>query len=279
MELLEDESASVLEVVKDELLRQGRHARPILKGALSSPNPKLRARSRTILSELDRRESIRRLIRHSMRAQIDLERALFLLGGLETPGLDARPYERALDAMGEEVSRRAQRETDPLSRAMVLTQYLGGELGFVGSEVDYAHRDNVHLHRAIERKRGMPLTLTALYMFVGRRAGIRSAAIPLPGHVLLRIRDGRRGLIVDPFHGGKVRTREDCVRYLAEHSLVPRPEWFHDATDRSLFQRHVLNLMNSCQMRGFSKQANDLHRIALVLGRTAPSATPVGQSN
>jgi len=276
--LLEDDSSAVLEVVRDEILRHGRLARTGLLRTLRAESPRLRGRARTILSELDRRDVMRRLIRHAMRPSIDLERALFLLGRLENPRLDSRPYVRALDAMAEEVASRSARETHPLSRAMVLPQYLGDELGFIGSEVDYEHRDNVHLHRAIERKRGMPLTLTAIYLFVARRSGVHATALPLPGHVLLRIRDGRRGLIVDPFHGGKVRTRDDCVRYLAEHSLVPRPQWFHDATDRELFQRHALNLMNSYQVRGFSRPALDLHRLALVLGR-APEQDAVGQSS
>ncbi len=269
VELLEDESPTVLEVVRDELLRQGRAARPALARAARTPSPRLRARARALVGELDRRDVVRRLLRHAPRRRIDLERALFLLGRLERADLDSRPYERALDALGAEVARRAERETRPLARALVLSRVLGDELGFAGGEEGYDHPDNVHLHRAIERKRGMPLTLVAIYLFVARRAGLRAGALPLPGHVLLRVRDGRRGLIVDPFHGGKVRTRDDCVRYLAEHALLPKPQWFQEASDRALFQRHVLNLMNSLQLRGLARPAADLHRLALVLGREA----------
>ena len=278
VDLLGDDSPTVHEAVRDELLRLGRPARAALRRALDSPHARRRGRSRAILLELDRRDSVRRLLRHAARPRIDLEQALFLLGGLETPGLDSRPYELALDAMADEVARRIAQESEPLARAMVLTHYLGGELGYLGSEVDYTHRDNIHLHRAIERKRGMPLTLCAIYLLVARRAGLRAGALPLPGHVLLRIRDEGRSLIVDPFHGGRIRTREDCLRYLADHSLAPRPEWFREASDRALFQRQALNLMNSEQMRGFSRRASDLHRIALVLGRPA-ERNAVGQSS
>jgi regulator of sirC expression with transglutaminase-like and TPR domain len=150
---------------------------------------------------------------------------------------------------------------------MVLAHYLGNERGLIGSEVDYHHPDHVYLHRAIVRKRGMPLTLTAIYLLVARRAGIRAAAVPLPGHVLLRLYSGRRSLIIDPFRGGRVRTRSDCLRYLAEQGLVPRPSWFRDATDAMLLQRHARNLMNSYQLRGRARLARDLERVAQVLGR------------
>jgi regulator of sirC expression with transglutaminase-like and TPR domain len=120
----------------------------------------------------------------------------------------------------------------------------------------------------------MPLTLTAVYMLVARRVGIRAAAIPLPGHVMLRLYAGRRTLIVDPFRGGRLRTRSECTRYLEQQGLVPNPAWFRDASDAALFQRQLLNLMNSCQLRGMTGLARELHRVAAVLGR--PDSRSVG---
>ena len=114
----------------------------------------------------------------------------------------------------------------------------------------------------------MPLTLVAIYLFVARRAGFRAAAVALPGRVLLRLYAGRRSLLIDPFKGGRVRTKMDCIKYLAQNGLVPRPEWFRDATDPMLFQRHVLNLMASSQMRGLEGQARELHRLAKVVAQT-----------
>ncbi|HED64466.1 MAG TPA: hypothetical protein ENJ09_02815 [Planctomycetes bacterium] len=224
-------------------------------------------RARAILAGRERGSTMRRLLGYAAKDEIDLERALFLLGRLDRSDLDTRPYERALDAMAEEVAERAARESDAFARPMVLSQYLGNELGFIGSEVDLTHPDNIHLHRAIERKCGLPLTLTAIYLFVARRAGIRAAPVALPGRVLLRLYAGKRALLIDPFQGGRARTRSDCIRYLAKHGLVPRPDWFHDATDRQLFQRHVLNLMSSSQARGKTQETAELHRLALEIAR------------
>ena len=273
VELLNDDSRSVLGAVRGELERVGKPAVPALRRAARSSRARLRARARSLLHDRARRDAVRRLLRHVCRNQIDLERALYLLARLDDPAFDSRPYRKALDAMGAEVARRVAREPDPFARPMALSQYLGNELGFVGSESDFHHSDNIHLHRAIERKRGMPLTLTAIYVFVARRAGIRAAPIALPGRVLLRLYAGRRALIVDPFQGGRARTRTDCIRYLAQQQLVPRPEWFRDVRDAALFQRHVLNLMNSYQMRGLEREARGLHRVAVTLSRAHTRST------
>jgi regulator of sirC expression with transglutaminase-like and TPR domain len=267
LELLDDESTAVSHAVRLALVAAGREAVPVLLRATKSARPRLRLRARALLLGLGRRRVLRRLIRHASRREIDLERALFLLGGLDRPPLDSRPYVRALDAMGAEVKRRVAAEEDALGRATVLCRFLGDELGYVGAEVEYDHPDHVHLHRAIERKRGMPLTLTAIYLFVARRAGLRAAPLALPGHVMLRLYAGERSLIVDPFHGGRIRSRSDVLNYISQRGLVPRPEWFRDAPDWLLFQRHASNLMNSFSRRGLESEAKLLHRVAQVVAR------------
>ncbi len=267
MALLSDDSPYVWSRVREELVRGGGRARVALERASRNPDPRVRARARRCLADRARQGALRRLVSYGIRNEIDLERALFLLGRLDLPRLDRRPYVRALDAMAAKVRQRAAHEADPLARAMILSQVLGNELGFVGSEADFSHPDNIHLHRAIERKRGMPLTLTAIYLFVARRAGIRAAPLALPGRVMLKVQAAGRSILVDPFHGGRLRTRGDLVRYLAEHGLVARAESFHDASDASLLQRHVLNLMSSCQTRGLLREARELERVAAAIGR------------
>ena len=219
--------------------------------------------------ENERRRALRRLARFAAAGKLDLETGLWLLGALHTPRLDARPYRRALDAMAARVRRRGATRAGELERARALVEYLGTELGYRGDTDDYDHPDNVHLHRVIERKRGLPLTLVALHLLVARRCGIEASAIPLPGHVMLRLRGGRRDLIVDPFHGGEPRSQATLMGYLAQHGLAFRPEWFRDATDASLLQRQTGNLARTFEKRGLRREAGALHAIAALIAQRA----------
>jgi regulator of sirC expression with transglutaminase-like and TPR domain len=251
---------------------------------MRSEDARERGRARRVLLELDRRETMRRLARRAARRWIDLESALFLLGSMDRPRLDSRPYTRALDAMGEAVRRIADREPSGISRALALVTYLSGELGFTGDQEDYLHPDNVHLHRVIERRRGIPLTLVAVYLAVARRAGVRATAVPLPGHVMLRVHaDGgpadspgatNRAVLVDPFHGGKLRTRRECQEYLRRHGVEVGAEWFRDADDTELFQRQVRNLERSASQRGVRGLSRDLGVVAEILERSRARRFP-----
>jgi len=256
--LLGDES----KLVRDELRRQfhdaGKRGRPLLMKASKSEDARIRGHARTLLLELDRVAVRRRLISFATRARVDLEAGLFLLGRLHDPGLDARRYRKTLDAFADEVQRRSKSCGTELERAQVLSDYLSKTVGFGGGESDYHHPDNVHVHRVIETRSGLPLSLCAVYLFVARRVGLRASILPLPGHVMLRVHGLRNSRIIDPFHGCRVRSQASLMSYLASHDLGFDPSWFRGASDRTLFLRQVNNMVQTYSERGFPTEIETL---------------------
>ena len=264
--LIGDENAGVRDVAKDELERAGEAALPYLRRAARAEDAATRVRARALLATADRGRARRRLIQYIGQGKIDLETGFFLMARLERPDLDARPYKRALDAFARAVRKRM--DEDPgLLASMALADYLGGEVGFRGDPSAYHHPDRIFLHRAIETRLGMPLTLTAIYLFVARRAEIRASALPIPGHVLLRVYGGDRPILLDPYRGGEVRTHQECIAYLERHGLAPQPSWFHDAGDALLLQRQLMNLMQSMRLRGLTREARETYKLAALVER------------
>lgn len=270
--LLADDSPHVWDEVRHHFELSGKAALPTLERAAQSRHALVRSRARTILIQIDKQRAIRRLVRCVARPNFDLERALFLLGRYHTARLDPRPYQRALDAMASEVARRARRRTDALQRAQVLVEYLGQELDYGGSLSEFHHPDNIHLHCAIKRRAGMPLTLCAIYMLVARRAGLRVAALALPGHVMLRLYGDQKTLIVDPYHRGQTRTERECKKYLDQNGLVFQGDWLSDASDQALFKRQLMNLVRSSKLRGLKREVRELNQVIRVIDPGAKSS-------
>ena len=259
--LLGDESEEVRRALLREFVGAGRAGRPLLRRAARSDDARVRTQARQMLDALDQDQVLRRLHRHAtrdLREPQELESALFLLGRLDRPDLDARPYRKALDAMAREVRRRTSHVQDDLRRGRVLVQYLGEELGYRGDMESYTQPDNIFLHRAIERRQGLPLTLCTLFTFVAQRCGLHTGVVPLPGHVMLRLYGPYNNLIVDPFHGGEARSQEDLNEYLRQHGLTFNPVWMHDANPRHLLRRQVANLQNSLRTVGRNGSARRL---------------------
>lgn len=278
LSLLGDDSPQVEASVRAAFQRLGKSARPDLKRAARSGRPELRGRARQMLLERERMLAVRRLVRYASRPKHDLETALLMLDGHHSPGADLRAYRRVLDMFGETLREQVGRVPIGRRRVQAMVDYLAGELDFTGAAEDYHHPDNICLHRTIDRRRGMPLTLAAVYASVGRRAGLQVDLLPFPGHVLVLVREGGDRIVLDPFGGGAFLSEEKCLAYLAVHRLPHRQEFLEPASATAMFLRQVLNLIQSCKLRQRFQEANALEQVLHVLShhsavaRQAPKA-------
>ena len=265
--LIGDDSKDVRQALLLEFRRVGKSGAPYLRRAANRPEARIRSHARSILDALDRERVLRRLSRFALREKVDLEAAFCVMAQFERSDLNMKPYRKALDAMAKEVVERTSHLRDDLQRAQVLVHYMGTELGYRGDMQDYSHPDKIYLHRTIESKRGLPLTLCALYSFVAQRAQIKTGIVPLPGHVMLRLYGRYQNLIVDPFHGGEARTQEELGAYLREHGLRFNPVWMHDASDKMLFARQLANLQNALRAIGLPRRGSAIDPLLMLLRR------------
>lgn len=193
-------------------------------------------------------------------ASIDLAHAALLVAAEEEPRAcdvercRATLYEWGLEARGR-VGRAGAGES-----VAALNEFVFGELGFEGNARDYYDPRNSLLHRVIERRTGIPITLAVVYMDVGRRAGLHVEGVGMPGHFIVRASegDGGRAVLVDAFQGATI-DEDDCEQRLEEMfggQVALGEEHLRAATTREILVRVLRNL------KGVYAQAR-LHREAL----------------
>jgi regulator of sirC expression with transglutaminase-like and TPR domain len=95
-----------------------------------------------------------------------------------------------------------------------LNAYLFEEEGFHGNEEDYYDPRNSFLNDVLDRRTGIPITLSAVYIEVAQRAGIAADGVGLPGHFIVKVRTGGGDVLVDPYHRGRCLSEEDCQERL-----------------------------------------------------------------
>lgn len=180
--------------------------------------------------------------------QDDLVGALFAIEG--TPPVARRLAEAVLDEAAAVVRERAAGTRSSFQKARLLARVLAEELGFAGDEDDYYDPRNVLLGPLLERRKGMPILLSVLWMEVGRRAGIPVAGIGLPGHFIVRV-GPPPGTLADPFAGGVPLTVDDCrrkVKALAGGRVPWRADYLRQMEIPALLER-VLRNLSGCRGR------------------------------
>ena len=128
-----------------------------------------------------------------------------------------------------------------------LHEYLFDELGFRGNSEDYYNPANSYLPSVLQTRHGLPITLSLIYRLVAERVGLRAWGVGLPGHFLVGAEIDGAPILVDPFAGGRLLSREEA-RDRLRHTFGEEVEWSEDllkpASSRHWLTRILQNLLN-----------------------------------
>lgn len=205
-------------------------------------------------------------------ARIDLSRACLLIAQDAYPDLDVERYIGEIERMATRVRARLAPTAAGEDRVVALNQLLYEELGYWGNTEDYYDPRNSYLNEVIDRRTGMPITMSILYMELGRRIGLPVEGVSFPGHFLVRVRLHGGMLVLDPFSGGAPQS-EDELRSRVKRvipdgvaddlpaSELPLDQFLEPATNRQILARVLRNL------KGIYRKANKPERMLDVLNR------------
>ena len=177
-------------------------------------------------------------------SDFDLALGALLIAATDDPNVDIDGVRANLTRMAEAARRAMPPAATPLQQLNAITDLLFGLIGIAGDRDNYYDPRNSYLHQMLERKLGIPITLSLLCMEVGRRAGIPVLGIGMPGHFLIRHQD-ESDFFVDAFNGGRLLNREECLallRQTAGESARLEPHHLEPVTPREILARILRNL-------------------------------------
>jgi regulator of sirC expression with transglutaminase-like and TPR domain len=176
--------------------------------------------------------------------------AAWLIAQGEYPELDVAAGTGRLIVLGERVRARLADEGGRPWR--VLHGVLGQEEDFTGDEATYGHPDNSYLNRVLERKRGLPILLSVIWVAVAHAAGIPAAGIGLPGHFIARVGEGNEEAFIDPFRRGLPVSRDEALRLgaAAAGGAPADPAWLQPQAAGDVAFRILTNLSNAYDRSG-----------------------------
>jgi regulator of sirC expression with transglutaminase-like and TPR domain len=202
---------------------------------------------------------------------IDLARTAFQIARIEHRDLAPEPWLLELSALAERSGVRGV--GDPLRALDRLRRFLFEEEGYRGNAEDYFDPRNSCLNDVIERKLGIPITLSVLTMEVGRRVGLELDGVGLPGHFVVRARVGHDTVLVDPFNGGRIldeRGAADVVAHALGREVPLTDAHFASVTKGQIVARMLMNLRGIYVQREEWRKALAVIERLLVLDTRSP---------
>jgi regulator of sirC expression with transglutaminase-like and TPR domain len=195
---------------------------------------------------------------------LELDRAALLIAAEEYPHLEIESYLDRISGFAGMARRNDNPDEEPLIRIMRLADLISGELGFRGNTGNYFDALNSFLNDVIDRRTGIPITLSVIYIEIARRIGLELSGVGMPGHFIVKYSGAEGEILIDPFNGGQLLSEEKCQAMIEE--LYGGEMTFHPAFLRAVTKKQILSRMLQ-NLKGIYSRSGDYHKTLAAIER------------
>lgn len=200
----------------------------------------------------------------------NLARGALLVALEDYPRMDLESYLDELDALAVRIERRCSAGEPAVFRLGHLYAEMFDVDGYRGEPVDYYHPRNAYLNEVIERKIGLPITLSIIFLHVAAKIGLAAFGVGLPGHYIVKVQFELNEVYVDPFQGGTTLTMQEIgllLRRTAGGSTKLAPDHLRAWSGRETLVRVLANLHGMWMRAGDPRRAAAARERMEILGR------------
>lgn len=244
--LLGDDHPEILETARLKLIEMGPLVIPFLEEAAQRhEEPKVRVEAKGVLERL-RLSAVSQEWKGLSNVpddKLDLEKGAFLLAKVSYPDLDPKAYQVRLDQLAQRIRPMLKGASGPQEQLAVMNRCIFQDERFRGNWNDYFDPQNSYLNRVMDRKLGIPISLSVLYLLVARRLRIPIRGAGIPGHFMVKYKDRKMELFVDTFNEGRFLSRPECVQFIVEAGYPYQPDFLEGLGPREILARMLRNLI------------------------------------
>lgn len=260
--LLEDPDPDVQFGVKKRFEELGEHAVPLLDQFKSES---IHDSERETINEIiynitigSLLEEFSFLVEQGINDVRTLEKAILLLSRFGNPTIREGEYAKKLDQMAQQIGTDIAYTPSVQEKMQILLQFVFRELRFRGDSKDYHNPENAYLDRVIDRRKGLPIMLSLVVVFIARRLNLPFYGVNMPIHFMLLYETYNQNMLIDPFDGGTIVTYDQCYYFLKKNGIEPRPEHLKKGDEQEILSRCIRNLIQSYSKLKQERKVKDL---------------------
>ncbi len=270
MKLLDDDDPQVFAAVERELLDGGDDVARLLEMEIDNADTNVRRRIENLVSKIHLDKLQREydlLLDYVSQPDFSLERALYMLAKPLYPEVDFATVESDLNDLANELRKRIAAVEDPYDIVQHVNDFFLTEMGFAGNSKDYYNPDNSTLHRVLETRRGIPISLGIVYLLVGRRLNLPVYGVGAPAHFLVKFVLEGKDFYVDVFNGGRIMSRKDAEDSINNMGFSFESRFLKTSADLEMLARSCRNMARAFSAIDDQPKANVLMELSIELER------------
>lgn len=242
--LLGDDDLKVKNIAQKKLLELGEPAQQTLRQvAFSDSDGRTRIAAQALLEGFRLERLAQDFNKINRVSDFDLESACFILAKIEYPELDIQQYVNKIDQLALETERRLYGIQGEKDKVEVINHFLFDEKGFHGNEKSYYEPENSYINKVLDRQTGIPISLSAIYLFLAGRLNLPVCGVGFPGHFLLKYRSNSRPFFIDAFNSGQILSQQECEHFLRKRGYAFHPYYLNTSESRDILARMIKNLV------------------------------------
>ena len=243
--LLDDTSPTVTNLAREKLLDMGDFIYPALVEAyIQNENLEIKKALHSILKEINYEKVESEILFFDFENEyIALENLSFKIARLEYPTLQIENYKNLLSHYSDNIRYSVTANSSKLELLQGINWYLFTVLGLNGDTAKYYDPQNSYLNRVLDRKKGIPVTLSVIYMLVAHRLGLDLSGIALPGHFVLTVSNTPGKYYIDVFNKGKIISSNDCKEIIKRAGVGFEEKYLQPVNSREIISRILRNLI------------------------------------
>jgi regulator of sirC expression with transglutaminase-like and TPR domain len=241
IELLKDPSLEVQSLMKEQLKKLNAVDLATLSEEISRDNRELAFHIDVLVQEKEYESFIKDLEDIITSGNFDIEIMVFFLARFINPAVDEAALTESLNILAEGCKAYLEDHKD-LSRGDGLAEFLGGKCKFDGNKENYYAIGNSSIECILDTHKGLPISLSVLYVLVGKRLGIPVKGVALPGHFIVGVFEESGDAFYDPFNNGKKLTVDECQLMTRRSGYSFSDDFLDPTEDNVIFFRMLNNL-------------------------------------
>jgi regulator of sirC expression with transglutaminase-like and TPR domain len=275
MFLMEDPDPFVQEQVHLRFQELGEQAVPLLDQIrVESKDKDEKKRIKDVLHQLTfetLKEEFAELLSEGIQNRSQLEKAVLLLARFGNPTLRTSEYVKTLDHFADMIRPNLRYKRNERDKMQILMKFIFEDLNFKGDNKNYHDPANGFIDQVIDRRKGLPIALSLVAMFIARRLQLPIFGVNMPIHFMLTFVGAQEEQLIDPYDQGAEVSYDQCYFFLKKNNVTPRPEHFKMAADIDILTRCIRNLMHSYERSEDAYRVEDLKNLLAMVEQSTAS--------